>query len=178
MIPLPSPIHKGGFELTMLKRLGRVAIYRQHLPGGSPDQDAYEVILPQTRTTKYTGEAVDPYEGYPAAESWGKKGWTFTSLAKAIKKLKRLQKFAQKGPCSGTVSRKTRHGGQGRLRGGSLANFSQLIPVTRPSAAPVYQSSERQPRRKVRLSSPARPCQARIRRLIELKTGEMLDGLC
>jgi hypothetical protein len=81
--PLPTVIRKGGFELTMIRRAGPVAVYRQHFPGGEPDHDAYEVILAQERNTNHKGEFVRPYEAYPAAESWGKKGWTFTDLAEA-----------------------------------------------------------------------------------------------
>jgi hypothetical protein len=112
MIPLPAVIRKGGFELTMVKRVGRIAIYRQHLPGGDPDHDAYEVILPQVRDTNHKGEPREPYEGYPAAESWGKKGWTFTDLAKAVQKLKQL---AQKASRVRTVRRKNRFDGQGSI---------------------------------------------------------------
>ena len=90
MTPLQAVIRKGGFELTLIRRIGRVAIYRQHLSGGNPDHDAYEVILTQVRNTNHKGQPVEPYEGYPSAESWGKKGWTFTGLAKAVQKLKQL----------------------------------------------------------------------------------------
>src|SRR5213596_2853447 len=103
MTPLPASISKAGFELTLIKRVGRLAIYRQHLPGGNPDHDAYEVILPQVRNTDHKGQPVEVYEGYPVAESWGKKGWTFTSLAKAVQKLKKL---AQKASRAGTASPK------------------------------------------------------------------------
>ena len=107
--PLARAIGKGGFELTLIRRSGRAAIYRQHLLHGNPDHDAYEVILPQVRNTNHNGEPVSPYEGYPLAESWGKKGWTFTSLTKAVEKLERL---AQKAPCAGTVSRRNRRKGR------------------------------------------------------------------
>jgi len=108
MTLLPTVIHKAGFELTMIKRVGRVSIYRQHLPGGNPDHDAYEVIVAQVRNTNHRGQPVDPYEGYPAAESWGKEGWTFTDRPKAVQKLTQL---AQKASCAGTVSRKNRSDG-------------------------------------------------------------------
>ena len=133
MTPLPAVIRKGGFELTMITRVGRAAIYRQHLPGGNPDRDAYEVILPQVRNTDHKGEPVEPYEGYPAAESWGKKGWTFTSLAKAVQKLKRL---AQKASRAGTVSRRNRLDGQ-RSSGGRLITRSSWLTLGRNNLAPA-----------------------------------------
>src|SRR5260370_18273997 len=108
MTPLGAVIHKDKLELALVRRVGRVAIYRQHRPGGNPDHDAYEVILAQVRNTNHKGEPVDPYEGYPAAGSWGKKGWTFTDLAKAVQKLNQL---VQKPSAAGTVSRKNRFAG-------------------------------------------------------------------
>ena len=109
MTLLPRIVRTGGFELSQILRNGRVAIYRQHWPGSNPDHDSYEVILPQGRKTNYKGEPVEPYEGYPSAESWGTKGWTFTSLAEAVEK---LEKLAQKAPCAGTVSRRNRRKGR------------------------------------------------------------------
>lgn len=114
MTPLPAIIGKAGFELRRVKRVGRVAIYRQHLPGANPDHDAYEVVLVQVRDTNHRGEPVGAYEGYPSAESWGKKGWTFTNLDKAFQKLLQLRKRAtQKASRTGTVSRRNRFDGQG-----------------------------------------------------------------
>jgi len=119
MTPLPLVIRKAGFKRTLIQRLGRVAIYRQHFPGGNQDHDACEVILPEVRNTNHKGQPVEPYEGYPAAESWGKKGWIFTNLAKVIQKLKELGKAS----CAGTASRKNRFDGHGS---------SESRVVTRP----------------------------------------------
>ena len=116
MIPLPSVISKAKFELTLIRRVGWGAIYRQHLPGGNLGPDAYEVILVHVRTTNHKGQPVDPYEGYPPAESWGKKGWTFTALARAEQKVNEL---AQKASCAGTVSRKNRFGRRSRPKVGT-----------------------------------------------------------
>jgi hypothetical protein len=148
MTPLPAVFRKGGFELTMVKRAGRAAIYRQHLPAGNPDHDAYEVILPQVHNTNHEGQPVEPYEGYPAAESWGKKGWTFTALAKAVQKLKRLAKPSP----AGTVSRKNRFEGQTRIRSRLTANASRFVAATRRRALTVGQRQTLL-QRKVRLSS-------------------------
>ncbi len=148
MTPLPAVIRKGGFELTMITRVGRAAIYRQHLPGGNPDRDAYEVILPQVRNTDHKGEPVEPYEGYPAAESWGKKGWTFTSLAKAVQKLKEL---AQKASCAGTVSRKNRfHGRRSSREAGSQLRFRALHSRATISRSAIGQSRQTSLRRRLR----------------------------
>ena len=110
MTPLPTVIRRTGFELTMIRRVGRVAIYRQHLPGGNPDHDAYEVILPQVRHPNHKGESVETYEGYPAAESWGNKGWTFTGVAKDVQKLNELEKASR----AGTAGRRNRWDRKGR----------------------------------------------------------------
>jgi hypothetical protein len=133
MTPLPAVIRKGGFELTLVKRVGRVAIYRQHLPGGSPDHDAYEVIVPQVRHTNHKGETVEPYEGYPAAESWGKNGWTFTNASKAVQKLKQL---AGKTSRAGTASRKNRLDVNGRVGGRSLLNSASCLVLASNDLAP------------------------------------------
>jgi hypothetical protein len=136
MTPLPVIMGKGGFELTMVRRQGRAVIYRQHLPGGNPDHDAYEVIMPQSRNTNYKGEPVEPYEAYPAAESWGKKGWTFASLATAVQKLKEL---AQKASCAGTVSRKNRLDGSEASRAGSYVVASCFVVPRNNFPRPVRQ---------------------------------------
>jgi hypothetical protein len=149
MTLLSAVIRKAGFELTMVKRIGRVAIYRQRLPSGNPDHDAYEVILPQVRNTNHKGQPVEPYEGYPAAESWGKKGWTFTSLTKAVQKLKEL---TGKASPAGTVSRKNRFKGQPSIRSRRIGNASLFLPATRRCALIVGQR-ETLLERKVRLSS-------------------------
>ncbi|SRR6266478_9951194 len=149
MTLLPAVTRKAGFELTMVKRIGRVAIYRQHLPNGNPGHDAFEVILPQVRNTNHKGQPVELYEGYPPAESWGKKGWTFTSLAKAVQKLKKL---AQKASRAGTVSRKNRFKGQPSIRSRRIGNASLFVPATRRCALTVGQR-ETLLQRKVRLSS-------------------------
>jgi hypothetical protein len=149
MTPLPSVIRKGGFELTMIRRKGRAAIYRQHLPGGNPDHDAYEVILAQMRDTNHMGQPVESYEGYPAAESWGQKGWTFTCLTKAAQKLEQL---AQKASRVRTVSRKNRFKGQPSIRSRRIANASLFAPATRRRALTIGQR-ETLLQRQVRLSS-------------------------
>lgn len=154
MTPLPMITRKAGIELTMIRRLSRAAIYRQHLLGGNPDHDTYEVILAQTRTTNHEGERAEPYEGYPAGESWGKKGWTFTSLAKALQKVEQL---AQKASCRGTVSRRNRRDGQGSSRSRHLTRLSRLRLAKNDVASPVGLSRQRPMQRKVRLSSADAP---------------------
>jgi hypothetical protein len=159
MTRLPRIVRKSGFELSLLLRNGRVPIYRQHRPGSNPEHDAYEVILPQTRNTNHKGEPVEPYEAFPSAESWGKKGWTFTSLFKAVQKLLQL---TRKAASAGTASRKNRFDGQRRLRRGLLANRPQLVPVNKRSAPSVRQSRRTPTQRKLRLSS-ARSGSPRLR---------------
>ena len=133
MTPLPAVIRKAGFELRLVLRNGRVAIYRQHQPGSDPNHDAYEVILPQVRSTNHKGERVGPYEAFPSAESWGIKGWTFTNLEKAFEKLLQLRMRAlQKASCARTVSRRNRFDEQAGSRD-RLVKVRRFIPVTRDS---------------------------------------------
>lgn len=137
MTLLGAVIRKGGFELTLIRRVGRVPLYRQHLPGGNPDRDAYEVILPQMRDTDHTGQPVEPYEGYPAAESWGQKGWTFTDLAKAVQNLKHL---AGKASRVGTVRRKTRLGVNRRVGVRSVLNSASRLVLASNDFAPAQRT--------------------------------------
>ena len=105
MRPLPEIIRRGGFELTLVGRKGKAAIYRQHSPSGNPDNAAYEVILPRVLNTNFLREAVPPYEAYPKAEEWGIRGWTLTTLDGAKSK---LEEVSQKAPRSLHVSRRNR----------------------------------------------------------------------
>jgi hypothetical protein len=105
MTPLPKVIRKEGFELTLVSRKGKAAIYRQHWASGSPDNDADEVILPLLRKTNHLGQPVEPYETYPSSEEWGRRGWTLTTVARAQEK---LEQIAKKGPGSGDRSRRNR----------------------------------------------------------------------
>jgi hypothetical protein len=127
MTPLGAVIHKDKLELALVRRVGKVAIYRQHRPGGNPDHDAYEVILAQVRNTNHKGETVDPYEGYPAAGSWGKKGWTFTDLAEAVQKLNEL---AQKASCAGTLSRKNHSSVGAGSKGPKMSKSPSTVSTT------------------------------------------------
>jgi hypothetical protein len=155
MTPLPAVIRKAGFELTMITRVGRAAIYRQHLLGGNSDHDAYEVILPQVRNTDHNGQPVEPYEGWPSAESWGRKGWTFTGLAKAVQKLKQL---AQKASPTGTVTRRNRGDGQRSSGGSRLVTRSSRLRLARNNLAPAVGLLRRRfVQRKVTLSRPSIP---------------------
>jgi hypothetical protein len=137
MTPLPTIIRKDGFELMLMRRQGRAAIYRQHRPGSDPRHDAYEVILPQVRDTNHKGQLVEPYEGYPAVESWGTKGWTFSTLGEAVQKLLQLsEKTSQKVSRARTVSRRNRRSGRGGIRSRLSANPSQKVRSGRNSASP------------------------------------------
>jgi hypothetical protein len=134
----------------MVKRAGRAAVYRQHLPGGNPGHDAYEVILPQVRNSDHKGQPVEPYEGCPAAESWGKKGWTFTSLAKAFQK---AQQLAQKASCRGTVSRRNRLDGRQAIfyRLSRRANAARPMLLSKNFARPVGQRHQTAAENEVKL---------------------------
>lgn len=145
MIPLPVIMAKGGFELRMVRRQGRAAIYRQHLPGGNPDHDVYEIIMPESRNTNYKGEPVEPYEAYPSAESWGKKGWTFASLATAVQKLTQL---ARKASCAGTVGRRNRLDKPTRVKDRLLTNAS-FMPATKQPLSSNFEDNSQHPRERV-----------------------------
>jgi hypothetical protein len=54
---LPEVIRRGGFELTLVSRKGKAAIYRQHWPSGNPDDDAYEAFKPAAEQGDWRADA-------------------------------------------------------------------------------------------------------------------------
>lgn len=88
MKKLPNTLSKDGFTLTLVKRQGRAALYRQKGPGRG--EEAFEVIIPNVYSRDFNGDQVEPYESYPGAGEWGRKGWTFLNKDKANQKLKEL----------------------------------------------------------------------------------------
>lgn len=83
IIELPKQLSRDGFELTLIERKNSRAIYRQHLKGGNPTNDAFEVIIPNVWKKDREGKDCEPWESYPHQNQWGKKGWTFTTLEAA-----------------------------------------------------------------------------------------------
>jgi hypothetical protein len=110
--------------------------------------------LPQMRHTDHNGHPAAPYEGYPSAESWGTKGWTFTSLAKALAK---AQQLAQKASCAGTVSRRNRFDGRKGLRGRLMGHRPRTVPLTNRFPLPAGRSRQTPTQRQVN-PSVARHC--------------------
>jgi hypothetical protein len=104
MTSLPPVIRKAGFELTLIQRVGRVALYRQHLPGGNPSHDAY---------TNHEGEPVEPYESYPAAESWGKRAGPLQSWPRLLKSLSGLKRPRAGEPQAVRIVLKSKYGSGG-----------------------------------------------------------------
>jgi hypothetical protein len=139
MTPLPRTVRKDDFDLVQVLRNNKVAIYRQHRPDSDAIYDAYEVILPQVRNTNYKGEPVEAYEGYPSAESWGEKGWTFTNFDDAFEK---LLKVTRKASRTRTVSRRNRRSGQAGIRSRVPANAPQRVRLAGISTSPVRHSRQ------------------------------------
>lgn len=88
MKKLPKTLTKDGFTLTLIKRQGRTAIYKQSRKGMY--HVAYEVIIPNVYNRDFNGAEVEPYESYPGAGEWGRKGWTFLDSDKANNKLEEI----------------------------------------------------------------------------------------
>lgn len=86
---LPKTLGKDGFDLTLVRREGRAAIYRQTLRGEERVPPAFEVIIPNVYSRNFSGPC-EPYESYPGGGEWGRKGWTFLSLEAAEAKLEAL----------------------------------------------------------------------------------------
>jgi hypothetical protein len=81
---LPERLKKNDFLLTLERRNKKAAIYRQVWAEKENAAVAYEVILPEKRTTAYIAgggwQTVDPYETYPRSEKWGERGWTYKAF--------------------------------------------------------------------------------------------------
>jgi len=119
MRPLATTLRKGGLALTLVRRNGKAAIYRQHAPSGNPDNDAYEVILPRVLNTDFNGQPVEPHESYPESEAWGNRGWTFKTLSEAQRK---VEKVSQKAARSQKGLRRNRFDAVLGSREGVIAN--------------------------------------------------------
>jgi hypothetical protein len=83
MKPLPEKFTKYRHQLEQLCRTEKTAIYLQHINGR---QKAYEVIVirvadrkPIKSGGKMEWVQCEPYECYPATETWGSCGFTYTT---------------------------------------------------------------------------------------------------
>jgi hypothetical protein len=80
-----------GFHYCQIARKGMVAIYRQTGKGLEDSSVAYEVIKIQSHPeTEMFRRLVPAHQSMPGSETWGKRGWTFTSKEKAFKKFEEL----------------------------------------------------------------------------------------
>jgi len=91
MKKLPTTFKKGGWLHKQLQRNGNIAIYERTLNG---ERRHWEVIRVQVAKNSYTfpnGKEIEAGdESYPTDRMWGKYGFTFACLDKAIKKAEEL----------------------------------------------------------------------------------------
>lgn len=89
--PLPSHFWHDGFEYRQIAREGDAAIYEQRWGGCADPSVCYEVIRIRRREGFQIGaRLVEAAEVYPASESWGTDGFTFTDKDAALRKLREL----------------------------------------------------------------------------------------
>ena len=83
MKPLPKTFTKGGFDFIVIERLGNVALLSKTKNGAK----SYEVVIIQSHNGYTIGnKTIEAAESMPPSESWGRLGWSYTSLDEAIKR--------------------------------------------------------------------------------------------
>ena len=89
MKTLPETFRSGGFEHTLERREGDVAVYRRQRIG--LEDVHYEVVRIKSHNGfTIAGKTFPPAETYPTSEEWGTRGWTFNDEAKAKAKFSLL----------------------------------------------------------------------------------------
>jgi hypothetical protein len=79
---LHHSLKRGGFRLSLVKRAGKVAIYRQHVNGAGTDR--FEVVKITTSPARViNGKAIEAGERYPTDDQWGTYGFTAWDMAEA-----------------------------------------------------------------------------------------------
>jgi len=77
MKPLPERFRQKGFELELVQRTKKVALYKRYQ--SNPAKCHYEVIVVQSHNGRMIGDRfIEPAEFYPSDSQWGQSGWTFT----------------------------------------------------------------------------------------------------
>jgi hypothetical protein len=88
---LPTQFRHNGFEYQQIARERDAAIYEQRWGGCVDPSVCYEVVRIRRREGFQIGaRLVEAGEVYPASESWGTDGFTFTDKDAALRKLREL----------------------------------------------------------------------------------------
>ena len=88
-LQLGTQFRHSGFELTQLKRVGDIAIYRQ-TKGKQPP--GFEVVVIRRREACIAfGTELPATEVYPPNEAWGASGFTYRTLGEAERKFEALK---------------------------------------------------------------------------------------
>ena len=79
---LPESFQQGGFEFTLRKRIGDVALFEKR--NSSHRRETFEVVIVQKHSAKTVfGIPYPAREALPGSESWGHLGWTFNDRSSA-----------------------------------------------------------------------------------------------
>jgi hypothetical protein len=79
-----------GFQYTQLAREGMVAIYTQtHTASGTIRYETVRLHI-QAEHTWPNGTTTPEKEAYPSSTSWGRRGWTFFTVAEAQPQMQAL----------------------------------------------------------------------------------------
>ena len=98
--PIPSRFRHDGFNLTLLKRIGDVAMFSKTKPWHS--RDSFEVVILRRHPAKWISGRFYPHrESLPPTESWGTQGWSCVGLLNAECRFEWLVKRQQEARLQG-----------------------------------------------------------------------------
>jgi len=94
---LPQQFKKTGFQFTQVKRDGLIALFSKRKPQHSKDN--FEVVMIQQHGEYFIGGVTIPArEALPSSNSWGRDGFTYTTLDAAQKKFDQLMAIELEDP--------------------------------------------------------------------------------
>ena len=91
MQPIETEFEDRLFRYRQVARQGDVAIYTQEHKASRVQRFEVVHIRTQREHTWPDGTVTPEKEAYPASASWGRRGWTFSTLAGAQAKVAALQ---------------------------------------------------------------------------------------
>ena len=91
---LPEKFTKKGFKHVLIKREGRVALYKRYQQESIKTLHYEVVVISQHNGIHIEGNYIEPGELYPSTSQWGSFGWTFgkNQLEQAEEKFLVVQK--------------------------------------------------------------------------------------
>lgn len=104
MKTLDEQFNSGGFNFTMIKREGKVAMFSKRRKAWKPEiNSSYEVVIVRTNPARKTAiRDIPACECMPSSVDWGRLGWTFKDHESANIRFRELVTQRQDAPFSPT----------------------------------------------------------------------------